>query len=193
MISEKKIGHRHCHGQCLTHLCLDISYWKSQSSLSCSFFWTDNYILWGLLGKFRSEDFQSPGKICGLVAILLFVSGYKIVRKPAMYYSPNMDFMGDIQNADYKTFFSEWRNKYPNFESYPILAGPFDSLSWYTDRYPTATFNRFIDKATFHPEFGNIEYSNLTEFVALVSKYPKGFCNDSRLGKLYAGRYKGLC
>ena len=129
-------------------------------------------VFWGRVGE---TIFKRPAIVCLLVAALVYFSGYKIVQRPLSYYTPNADFAGDIQNADYKSFFSEWRQKYPDFEEYPILAGPFDSLSWYTQRYPTATFNRFNKSPIYYPQYGFTEYTNLEEFVVEMSKYPQGF------------------
>ena len=129
-------------------------------------------VFWGKTGE---VVFKKPALICLIVALLIYVGGYKIIRKPAVYYTPNADFYGDIQTADFKVFFQKWREKYPDFEKYPIYAGPFDSLSWYTNRYPTATFNKFTKEPTFHPEFGYTEYSRLSDFIELVNKNQQGF------------------
>lgn len=110
-----------------------------------------------------------------LVILVILVSGYKIIRKPAVYYTPNADLFADVQNADYKTFFNEWRAKYPDFEKYPIFAGPFDSLAWYTNRFPTTTFNRFTLTPRWFPQFGFYEYPNLSDFIREQKKYPQGF------------------
>ena len=127
---------------------------------------------WGNIGRLlKGGEIVIPV----IVAFLLFLGGDRIIRKPSIYYTPNADLAGDIQNADYKRFFGLWREKYPDFEKYPIFAGPFDSLSWYANKYPTASFNKFATEPVYRPEFGFVEYSTLATFITETSKYPKGF------------------
>jgi len=129
-------------------------------------------VFWGNVGD---KLFNNSWWVCLIVALLVYAGSNKVIRKPSIYYTPNADFVGDVQNADYKVFFSEWRAKYPDFEKYTIFAGPFDSLSWYTQRYPTATFNRFYPSPIYYPQYGFTEYTNLDEFAQEMSKYPQGF------------------
>lgn len=128
-------------------------------------------VFWAKVGDKLFNNSLIP---CLFVMLAIFAGGYKVVRIPSVYYTPNGDFFEDVQNADYKKFFSLWRQKYPDFESYPIFTGVFDSLSWYTNRYPTSTFSKFT-ATPYLTKFGYTEYGGLEQFIDQKSQYPKGF------------------
>ena len=109
------------------------------------------------------------------VILLLFLGGYKLIRKPTVYYTPNEDFFADVQNADYKTFFLEWRKRYPDFENYPIISGTLDSTSWYTNRTPSAVIDWKTGKTFYESRFGYWYYSTLEGFISEKEKHFSGF------------------
>lgn len=117
---------------------------------------------------------SNPWIVPALVLALTFTGGYKIVRKPAPYYSPNFDFYSDVQNADYKTFFAEAKRLYPKFEKMPIFVGPFDTLNWYTNINPTSLFSINTTSPIFVPATSTWQYGNLSDFKKEKSKYPTG-------------------
>lgn len=131
-----------------------------------------------LFGVFWSEVgnliFKKPTLICLLVALLVYSGGYKVVRKPAAYYTPNADFTSDVQNADYKTFFQKIHQLFPDFDHLPVFVGPFDTLSWYTDRNPTALFSINTPKPVYVDVVQSWQYGTLAEFKNEQTKYSKG-------------------
>ncbi len=128
-------------------------------------------IFWANVGKII---FKKSILICLSVALLVYAGGYKVVRKPAAYYTPNADFTADVQNADYKTFFKKTYQLYPDFDNLPVFVGPFDTLSWYTDRNPTAIFSIDTSKPVFVDAVKSWQYGSLTDFKTQQAKYLKG-------------------
>lgn len=128
-------------------------------------------IFWGKVGQFL---FNKPTLICALVLLLVFIGGNKIVRKPAVYYTPNADLAADVQNADYKTFFKKTYELFPDFNTLPVFVGPFDTLSWYTERNPTAMFSISTPKPVYVEAVKSWQYGSLDEFKAERAKYVKG-------------------
>ena len=61
-------------------------------------------VFWGKVAEKLFPKYQLL--FITMLIVILYMGGYKIVRKPNAYYSPNADLYGDVQNADYKTFFS---------------------------------------------------------------------------------------
>ncbi|KKT40352.1 hypothetical protein A3K29_03070 [Candidatus Collierbacteria bacterium RIFOXYB2_FULL_46_14] len=129
-------------------------------------------IFWGNVGD---KMFRQPAIVCLSIMAIIFAGGYKTVRKPAVYYTPNADFFADVQNADYQNFFRNWKAKYPEFENEIILAGPFDSLSWYTTRYPSATFDKTKKESVYSTQYGFWTYPDMTSFVRIISGNARGF------------------
>ena len=109
--------------------------------------------------------------------LLLYIGGYKIVRKPSTYYSPNADLYGDVQNADYKTFFSALKAKYPDLTDVVVFTDWGDTQRWYLEESPINAYfmKRFINEK---PEPNIIDdvmmYGTLEQFLAEKEKYPKG-------------------
>jgi len=109
--------------------------------------------------------------------LLLYVGGYKIVRKPALYYSPNADLYGDVQNADYKTFFELLKQRYPDLSNVVVFTDWGDTQHWYLPEKPIKAYfmKRFESEK---PEANNIDnvmmYGTVDQFIAEQKKYPKG-------------------
>jgi hypothetical protein len=129
-------------------------------------------IFWGRVGE---ALFRKPAIVCLSVMALLFAGGYKIVRKPAVYYTPNADFFADVQNADYKTFFKLTYEKFPAFDSYPVFSNLIDSFTWYAHKNPTTLFK--IGSLPPYTELlsGIVVYPDLKYFLVEMKKYPQGF------------------
>ena len=128
-------------------------------------------VFWANVGEII---FKKPALICLSVAILVYAGGYKIVRKPAAYYTPNADFTSDIQNADFKTFFQKSYQLFPDFDNLPVFVGPFDTLKWYTDKNPTALFSINTPKSVYVAIDDSWQYGSLVDFIAQQARYPKG-------------------
>lgn len=99
---------------------------------------------------------------CLLVAGFLYVGGYKIVRKPAIYYTPNADLYGDVQIADYKTAFALIKQKMPDYKDIAIFNDIPDAQRWYLDKQPTIFFAKGSKNST------------LEQFLIEKAKYNKG-------------------
>lgn len=109
--------------------------------------------------------------------LLLYIGGYKIVRKPSTYYSPNADLYGDVQNADYKTFFSALKAKYPNLTDVVVFTDWGDTQRWYLEESPINAYfmKRFINEKPEPNIIDNVMmYGTLEQFLAEKEKYPKG-------------------
>ena len=126
---------------------------------------------WGNVGE---KLLHRSMVICSLVALMVFLGGYKIVRMPSVYYTPNADFFADVQNADYKTFFRKAYEMFPDLDTLPIFTGPHDSLSWYTKRFPTALFSINVTNPTYIDVVQSWQYGSLAKFISEKDKYDKG-------------------
>ncbi len=139
-------------------------------------------VFWGKVGerlknlKFSIFNFQLNGTLIPslFVIIVLIVTQYKIILKPMSYYSPNADFYGDVQIADYKSMFGYIKKKYPLYKDIAIFNSSPDAQRWYLEKLPDAYFvkksaNYYI--FTFDNPF---VYSGLEKFINEKSKYPRG-------------------
>lgn len=129
-------------------------------------------VFWSKAGK---ALFKSSWPLCLAVALLIYAGGYKIVRKPLAYYTPNADFFADVQNADYKEFYRRAFEKFPDFEGQAIFVGPFDTLSWYSKVKPKALFNKIYDDPVYDTYNQAWVYQNLDDFIRETSKQQSGF------------------
>jgi 4-amino-4-deoxy-L-arabinose transferase-like glycosyltransferase len=112
--------------------------------------------------------------VCLLVAVLLFAGGYKIVRKPAVYYSPNADLLGDVQIADYKTAYMRLNEKYPDLKNIAVFNDVIDTEIWYMDKQANAYFMKGVVKPYPNPADHTMIYGTLNDFIKQKNKYPKG-------------------
>lgn len=129
-------------------------------------------VFWAKVGEVL---LKKPSLVCFGVAILILIGGYKVVRRPAIYYTPNADFFADVQNSDAKAFFNEVYKKFPNFDIYPLFIGPFDTLSWYSQRKPSALFSIYTETPIFDPYNNAWSYGSLDDFLLQQEKYDQGF------------------
>jgi hypothetical protein len=112
--------------------------------------------------------------VCLLVAVLLFAGGYKIVRKPALYYSSNADLLGDVQIADYKTAYMRLNEKYPDLKNIAVFNDVIDTEIWYMDKQANAYFMKGVVKPYPNPADHTMIYGTLNDFIKQKNKYPKG-------------------
>ena len=128
-------------------------------------------IFWARVGE---SLYKNSALVCISIMILIFAGGYKIVRKPAVYYSPNADFFADVQNADYKSFYAQIYEKYPDFDSIPYFTNGFDHGSWYTSHIPSAIFIKINTPPVQHDYYPTMMYPNLNYFLSEQKKFPRG-------------------
>ncbi|HLL60123.1 MAG TPA: glycosyltransferase family 39 protein, partial [Candidatus Nitrosocosmicus sp.] len=129
-------------------------------------------IFWGEIGDKVFN--KKSGFICLIVAILIFMGGYKIVRKPASYYTPNADLYGDVQIADYKNTYEKIEKEFPDLNNIAVFNDVIDSQIWYMNKQSNAYFMKGVIKPTRHPVDNTIIYGSLKEFLNEKNKYPKG-------------------
>ena len=116
--------------------------------------------------------------ITALIILILYAGGYKIVRKPNLYYSPNADFFADVQNADYKTFYKTIKTDFPQFQNYAVFNDWGDTQSWY---FPEKKSTAYFRKGNYdiNPQQNNSDkimvYGSLKQFLNEKAKYDNGF------------------
>jgi 4-amino-4-deoxy-L-arabinose transferase-like glycosyltransferase len=130
-------------------------------------------VFWAQVGE--KLFMNKSAYLCLIVASLLFIGGYKIVRKPASFYSPNADLLGDVQISNYKDAFHYLRSK-----NIPIYNDVVDAQIWYLDKPPEATFMKAYTvglkdgQSKLHGTTGNPIYTSLSQFKNEMKKNPKG-------------------
>lgn len=131
-------------------------------------------VFWAQIGE-KMFNKQSA-LICGIIAVILLTGGYKISRKPALYYSPNADLYADVQNANYKSAFSFIEEKYPDYNDMVIFNDIIDAQRWYLTEKPDANayFAKHAIPARPHVVNNVMEYGTLKEFLKEQSKYEQG-------------------
>jgi len=97
-----------------------------------------------------------------VVMILLYATGYKIVRLPQAYYNPNIDKYGDVQIANYKDFYAQLKKRFPDYKKLYVINDTFDAENWYFGRYSNAYFMKFTP------------YGTLADFKKTIAQHPQG-------------------
>lgn len=134
-------------------------------------------VFWGRAGEWiaKKTKISSFMYLPILITVLLYISGYKIVQKPLAYYSPNADFYGDVQTANYKDMYERIRKKFPDYQNIAIFNDLIDAQRWYMpEKKNNAYFMKGIDKPQKHPVEGGVIYGTLADFLREQAKYPKG-------------------
>jgi len=134
-------------------------------------------VFWGKIGEQLSIKLKNNSiKLIPFVVIaVLYISGYKIVRLPQTYYSPNADFYGDVQIANYKSMFDSIKKNVPNYKNIAIYNSIPDAEIWYfTEKRSNAYFMKGTEKPFLHQLYKVMIYGNLHNFLVEKSKYPKG-------------------
>ena len=112
--------------------------------------------------------------LCLIVAVLLMVFQYKIILRATNYYTPNADFYGDVQIADYKKFYEELKIRFPNYKKLYIVNDTFDVEDWYLGRYSNSYFMKFTIKPYKHPLVNAFVYKSLPNFRKIIKNHPEG-------------------
>lgn len=109
------------------------------------------------------------------VIILLYTTGYKIVRWPQAYYNPNIDKYGDVQIANYKDFYSKLKQRFPNYKNMYVVNDTFDAEYWYFGRYSNAYFMKGTTQPVQHSVVKNaIIFGSLDNFKTVMQNHPQG-------------------
>lgn len=109
-----------------------------------------------------------------IITGMLYVGGYKVIRKPASYYSPNADLLGDVQIADYKNLYTQVRQRIPGLSRRAIFNDWYDTQHWYLDYPVTAYFMKGKTVPEKHNVDGQMIYGTLAQFKHEMKKYPQG-------------------
>lgn len=117
-------------------------------------------IFWSRVGEYYIP--KKKWLIPIAVMILLYVTGYKIVRLPQAYYNPNIDKYGDVQIANYKDFYAQLKERFPNYNKLFVINDTPDAESWYFGRNSNAYFMKFTPK------------NSLEDFKKVIAKHPQG-------------------
>lgn len=152
-------------------------------------------VFWGKVGEYISQKSKVPTsprlrgaseslKLVPFIIIgLLIITQYKIFfpfptsnLQPPTYFSPNADFYGDVQIADYKTMYQLIRKQVPDYKNIAIFTDLIDAHQWYMpekkiDAYFMKSNNKGPEK---HPVGGGMIYKTFDQFLAEKAKYPKG-------------------
>ena len=99
---------------------------------------------------------------------------YKIILRATNYYTPNADFYGDVQIADYKKFYEELKIRFPNYKKLYIVNDTFDVEDWYLGRYSNSYFMKFTIKPYKHPLVNAFVYKSLPNFRKIIKNHPEG-------------------
>lgn len=141
-------------------------------------------IFWAKVGeyyndkfKFQISNIQIGGRVLIplTVLVLIYATGYKIVRWPQAYYNPNIDKYGDVQIANYKDFYFMLKERFPNYKRLYVVNDTFDVEHWYFERYSNAYFMKFVTKPYQHPTVKQaVIYGSLDDFKKTMKEHPQG-------------------
>lgn len=129
---------------------------------------------WGTVATAINKDKMVP--ILLIVTVITFISGYKIVRKPANYYTPNNDLYGDVQIADYKSLYKNLKINAVDYKNIAIFNDWGDAQNWYLDKPAHAYFikGRYNKKPEKHSVDQIMIYGSLSQFLEEKLKYKSG-------------------
>lgn len=129
-------------------------------------------IFWAKIGE---KYFPKKSWIIPItVIILLYATGYKIVRFPQAYYNPNIDKYGDVQIANYKDFYTQLKKRFPDYKNLYVINDTIDVEYWYFGRYSNAYFMKFTTKPYKHLTVNAIVYGSLEDFKKIIKDHPQG-------------------
>jgi len=131
-------------------------------------------IFWAKVGERYQFKIGGKAVIPIVVMILIYTTGYKIVRWPQAYYSPNIDKYGDVQIANYKDFYAQLKHKFPDYKNLYVVNDTFDVEYWYFGRYSNAYFMKFTEKPYKHHTADTYVYGSLNDFKKIIKENPQG-------------------
>ncbi|MFA5770201.1 MAG: glycosyltransferase family 39 protein [Patescibacteria group bacterium] len=128
-------------------------------------------IFWAKVGEkykknfqFSIFNFQFNGlSVVTFIIIAFFViTQYKVSILPRPYYNPNIDKYGDVQIANYKDFYAQLKQRFPDYKKLFVINDTADAESWYFGRNSNAYFIKFTPK------------DSLEDFKKLIAQHPQG-------------------
>ena len=131
-------------------------------------------IFWAKVGERYQFKIGGKAVIPIVVMILIYTTGYKIVRWPQAYYSPNIDKYGDVQIANYKDFYTQLKHKFPYYQNLYVVNDTFDVEYWYFGRYSNTYFMKFTEKPYKHHTADTYVYGSLNDFKKIIKENPQG-------------------
>ncbi|MCX6731164.1 MAG: glycosyltransferase family 39 protein [Candidatus Roizmanbacteria bacterium] len=130
-------------------------------------------IFWAKVGEKYMP--KKPWVIPLVVMLLIYITGYKIVRLPQAYFNPNMDKYGDVQIANYKDFYAELKQRFPDYKDRYVVNDTFDVEYWYFGRYSDAYFMKGTTTPTQHAVVKQAKmYGTLDDFKKMMKEHPQG-------------------
>lgn len=109
-----------------------------------------------------------------LIMLMLFLLRDKISWLPQTYYSPNKDFYGDVQTADYKTFAAKIISSYPDIMSSTVIA----PNSFFGHSYVDYGVDLYLTRSNnlVEPSINGIRrVSQLGQMQAFMQDHPQGY------------------
>jgi hypothetical protein len=131
-------------------------------------------VFWAKVGEKYKFKIGGAAAVPVIIMILIYLTGYKIVRGPQAYYNPNIDKYGDVQIANYKDFYAELKLRFPDYKNDYIVNDTFDAEAWYLGRYSNAYFMKFTPKPYKHHTANAYIYGSLDEFKQIMKDHPYG-------------------
>jgi hypothetical protein len=131
-------------------------------------------VFWAKVGERYKFKIGGAAAVPVIVIILIYITGYKIVRGPQAYYNPNIDKYGDVQIANYKDFYAELKLRFPDYKNDYIVNDTVDAEAWYLGRYSNAYFMKFTPKPYKHAIANAYVYGSLDEFKQIMKDHPYG-------------------
>jgi hypothetical protein len=122
----------------------------------------------------KRSNVQARAMIPLTVILMIYITGYKVVRFPQAYYNPNIDKYGDVQIANYKDFYGKLKKRFPDYKNLFVINDTFDAEYWYFGRYSNAYFMKFTKKPYKHHIADAMIYGSLDDFKKIIKKYPRG-------------------
>lgn len=126
-------------------------------------------VFWGTMGERFKRNF-----IILIFSILILGISKQLVLTPQNYYSPNKDFYGDVQIADYQTMFTEIKKRFPNYRNIIIFNDWLDPQRWYLYKSPDTYFMKGAKGEIHIKDSPHRVYGNLSDFLKEKEKYPQG-------------------
>lgn len=126
-------------------------------------------VFWGTMGERFKRNF-----IILIFSILILGISKQLVMTPQKYYSPNKDFYGDVQIADYQTMFTEIKKRFPNYQNIVIFNDWLDPQRWYLHKSPDVYFMKGAKGDVHIKDSPHKVYATLADFLREKEKYPQG-------------------
>jgi hypothetical protein len=125
------------------------------------------------LTQLITKKWRFASQIILIIAMLVLMRA-KISWVPQTYYSPNKDFYGDVQTADYKTFAAKIIGSYPNITNSTVIA----PISFVGHNYIDYGVDLYLTRSNnlVEPNINGIRrVSQLGQMQAFMHDHPQGY------------------